>query len=102
MSITVRLLYARSDTKHTTYGCQRPSQVKGVAHSPVATPNGHPATVSWASIMDDLQDEYDFSKAQRGPVAPSHPGKTRITIRIDDDILTWFREQAHAAGGGNY
>lgn len=32
-----------------------------------------------------------------------HPkGKTRITIRIDDDILHWFRQQAHAAGGGNY
>jgi hypothetical protein len=29
-------------------------------------------------------------------------GKTRITIRLDDDILEWFREQADAAGGGNY
>ena len=29
-------------------------------------------------------------------------GKTRITIRIDEDILAWFREQVHAAGGGNY
>ena len=29
-------------------------------------------------------------------------GKTRITIRIDTDILDWFRNQAHAAGGGNY
>jgi len=32
--------------------------------------------------------------------APS--GKTRITIRIDDDILQWFRAQVHATGGGNY
>lgn len=30
------------------------------------------------------------------------PGKTRITIRIDTDILKWFRRQVHAAGGGNY
>jgi uncharacterized protein (DUF4415 family) len=29
-------------------------------------------------------------------------GKTRITIRLDDDVLAWFREQVHAAGGGNY
>ena len=29
-------------------------------------------------------------------------GKTRITIRIDDDILAWFREQAASADGGNY
>ena len=26
----------------------------------------------------------------------------RITIRIDDDILDWFREQVNGAGGGNY
>ncbi len=30
------------------------------------------------------------------------PGKTRITIRLDNDILDWFRRQAHEAGGGNY
>lgn len=30
------------------------------------------------------------------------PGKTRITIRVDDDVLAWFRAQVHAAGGGNY
>lgn len=46
--------------------------------------------------------EYDFSKGKRGRVLEQPPGKTRITIRIDDDVLHWFREQAHAAGGGNY
>ena len=30
------------------------------------------------------------------------PGKTRITIRIDGDILEWFRRQVHEAGGGSY
>ncbi|MGE5603064.1 MAG: BrnA antitoxin family protein, partial [Nitrososphaerales archaeon] len=29
-------------------------------------------------------------------------GKTRITIRIDDDILEWFRKQIEAAGHGSY
>ncbi len=29
-------------------------------------------------------------------------GKTRITIRLDDVILGWFREQVDRAGGGNY
>ncbi len=33
---------------------------------------------------------------------PTPPGKTRITIRLDDDILAWFREQVHLANGGNY
>ena len=30
------------------------------------------------------------------------PRKTRITIRIDDDLLDWFRKRVHEAGGGNY
>jgi uncharacterized protein (DUF4415 family) len=49
-----------------------------------------------------MRKEYDFSKARRSPVVPIPPGKTRITIRIDDDVLQWFRDQVHAAGGGNY
>jgi uncharacterized protein (DUF4415 family) len=44
----------------------------------------------------------EFSQAKRGPVAPTPKGKTRITIRIDDDLLDWFRKQVNAAGGGNY
>jgi hypothetical protein len=46
--------------------------------------------------------EYDFSRGKRGPIVPSQPGKTRITIRIDTDIVDWFREQVNRAGGGNY
>ncbi len=46
--------------------------------------------------------EYDFEQADPGPVAPSSSGKTRITIRIDGDILNWFRNKVHEAGGGNY
>ena len=49
-----------------------------------------------------MKKEYDFSGAKRGPVLKVPPGKTRITIRIDDDILEWFRKQAHEAGGGSY
>jgi len=45
---------------------------------------------------------YDFSKTKRGPVISVPKGKTRITIRLDDDILEWFREQVDRAGGGNY
>ena len=50
-----------------------------------------------------MKAEYDFSKAGKvGPVIPPSPGKTKITIRIDDAILDWFREKAEAAGSGNY
>lgn len=49
-----------------------------------------------------MRSEYDFSKARRGPVLPVVTGKTRITIRVDDDVLDWFRKQVDTAGGGNY
>ena len=49
-----------------------------------------------------MKKQYDFSKGKRGPVVPVPKGKTRITIRVDDDVLDWFRAQVHAAGGGNY
>ncbi|WP_299487798.1 BrnA antitoxin family protein [Acaryochloris sp. IP29b_bin.137] len=49
-----------------------------------------------------MEAEYDFSKGQRGAIDPKPSGKTRITIRLDDEVLAWFREQVHRAGGGNY
>jgi uncharacterized protein (DUF4415 family) len=49
-----------------------------------------------------MRKEYDFSKAKRGPVVAVPKGKTRITIRLDDDIVAWFKRRVHEAGGGNY
>ena len=49
-----------------------------------------------------MKREFDFSKGKRGAVVPAPQGKTRITIRLDDDTLNWFRDQVHKAGGGNY
>jgi len=49
-----------------------------------------------------MDAEYDFSQGKRGAVDTVAAGKTRITIRLDEEILAWFREQVHAAGGGNY
>ncbi len=49
-----------------------------------------------------MKAEYDFRQGKRGAIEPIVAGKTRITIRLDDDVLAWFREQVHAAGGGNY
>jgi len=49
-----------------------------------------------------VRKEYDFSKAKRGSVVHLSGGKTRITIRLDDAVLDWFRKQVDRAGGGNY
>lgn len=49
-----------------------------------------------------MKEEYDFSKGKRGAIVPIPAGKTRITIRLDNDIIEWFRSQVESKGGGNY
>ena len=49
-----------------------------------------------------MRREYDLSNAKRGAVLYVPPGKTRITIRLDDDIIAWFHQRVDDAGGGNY
>ena len=44
----------------------------------------------------------DFRKGKRGAVVIADPNKTRITIRLDGDIIEYFKKQVHDAGGGNY
>lgn len=49
-----------------------------------------------------MKAEYDFSNGKRGEIDPVGARKIRITIRINDEVLTWFKEQVHLAGGGSY
>lgn len=46
-----------------------------------------------------MRNEYDFSKGKRGPAVGS-PGKTRITIMLDNDVIEAFRARAEARGIG--
>ena len=49
-----------------------------------------------------MKPKYDFSKGKRGAILPSKPephGKTRITIRLDEDIVDAFLKEAEASGG---
>jgi uncharacterized protein (DUF4415 family) len=49
-----------------------------------------------------MKNKYDFSKGKRGrvlPPAPEPEGKTRITIRLDEDILDRFLQLAERSGG---
>jgi len=49
-----------------------------------------------------MKAKYDFSKGKRGAVLPSSGKKVRITIRLDRDIIDWFRSKVEEKGGGNY
>lgn len=46
--------------------------------------------------------EIDFSRAKRGPVIPLEPGKTKISIRLDNRVIDHFRAIVEKAVGGNY
>jgi uncharacterized protein (DUF4415 family) len=49
-----------------------------------------------------MKDRYDFSRGKRGRLLPAEPepeSKTRITIRLDQDIVDRFLEMAEQSGG---
>ena len=46
--------------------------------------------------------DIDFTNAKRGAVIPLEPGKTKISIRLDNAVIEYFRRQVDQAGGGNY
>ena len=53
-------------------------------------------------VVAEPYREVDFASAQRGPVIPQEPGKTTISIRIDNSVIEHFRSQVERAGTGNY
>ena len=49
-----------------------------------------------------MKQSYDFSKGKRGrilPPEPEPPGKIRITIRLDEDLVDHFLKESGAYGG---
>lgn len=54
------------------------------------------------TTAEPYRRDIDFSQAKRGPVVSSEPGKTKISIRLDNRILDYFRNIVEKSGGGNY
>jgi BrnA antitoxin of type II toxin-antitoxin system len=44
-----------------------------------------------------MRKEHDFTEGKRGAVLPVPAGKMRVTIRLDEDVLEWFRDQVDQA-----
>ena len=53
-------------------------------------------------IVAEPYRDIDFTDAQRGAVIPPEPGKTKISIRLDNRVIDDFRGQVERAGTGNY
>ncbi len=79
-----------------------------MAPSLTSRTNVHALAVVWCrgdsigKVVADPYREIDFSHGKRGPVVAPDPGKTKISIRLDNDVLDHFRHIVDAAGGGNY
>ena len=54
------------------------------------------------NVVADKYRDIDFSRAKRGAVVKPEPGKTKISIRLDNGVLEYFRTLVDTAGGGNY
>ncbi|MBI2162138.1 MAG: BrnA antitoxin family protein [Candidatus Rokubacteria bacterium] len=53
-------------------------------------------------VVAERYRNIDFARAKRGPVVKPEPGKTKISIRLDNTVLEYFRNLVDKAGGGNY
>ncbi|MBI3454762.1 MAG: BrnA antitoxin family protein [Candidatus Rokubacteria bacterium] len=53
-------------------------------------------------VVAEKYRDINFSRAKRGAVVKPQPGKTKISIRLDNTVLEYFRDLVNKAGGGNY
>ncbi len=53
-------------------------------------------------VVAEKYRDIDFSAAKRGAILKLEPGKTKISIRLDNSVLGYFRSIVNNAGGGNY
>ena len=55
-----------------------------------------------AKIVAEKVRDVDFSRAKRGAIVKAEPRKTKISIRLDNAVIEYFRAAVDRAGGGNY
>jgi uncharacterized protein (DUF4415 family) len=53
-------------------------------------------------VVPEKYRDIDFSRAKRGAVVAAEPGKTKISIRLDNTVIEFFRAAVDRAGGGSY
>jgi uncharacterized protein (DUF4415 family) len=53
-------------------------------------------------IVAEKYRDIDFSRARRGAVVKPAPGKTKISIRLDNTVIEFFRAAVDRVGSGNY
>lgn len=103
-ALTIKEHYVGSEQRFVTIGMDILARILVIIYTyrgnDIRIISARKATKSERKIYE--KKEYDFEKAKQGAIMKPAIGKTRITIRIDTDILNWFRNQVHETGVGNY
>jgi uncharacterized protein (DUF4415 family) len=53
-------------------------------------------------VITEPRRDFDFTHAKRGVVVAPAAGKTKISIRLDKQVIEHFQALVEEAGGGNY
>ena len=53
-------------------------------------------------IVAEPYRDIDFSRAKRGAVVKPQSGKAKISIRLDNTVIEYFRSAVDEGGGRNY
>lgn len=58
--------------------------------------------IDYSDIPPLTDEQLAKMKPLREVLPQAVPNKVRITIRLDADIVQWFKDEVHQAGGGSY
>ena len=58
--------------------------------------------IDYSDIPPLTDEQLANMKPLRDVLPQAAPHKVRITIRLDADIVKWFKDEVHRAGGGSY
>ena len=61
-----------------------------------------PQRKQYEKVVAEPYRDIDFAGAKRGAVIAAEPGKTKISIRIDNAVIDYFRTQVERVGSGSY
>jgi predicted DNA binding CopG/RHH family protein len=54
--------------------------------------------MNFRNEVDCMRDEYDFTEAKKNPYIKKIKIKKQITIKLDNDTVEYFKEQAENSG----
>lgn len=94
---------AHDEDRYVTIGLDAFGRLLVVVYTcPVTTSASSRRATQRGRRFASMKAEYDFRRGRRGAVLPASGNKVRITIRLDQDVIDWFKSRVESEGGGSY